>query len=47
VGVKSYDLSAGRLQREDELLVKADKEWGGEVKPVLKYLLFRYGSFLL
>ena len=47
VGVKSYDLAAGRLQREDEFRVKADKEWGGEVKPILKYLALRYGSFML
>jgi hypothetical protein len=47
VGVKSYDLAAGRLQREDELIVKSDKQWGRDPKPILKYLMFRYGSFLL
>jgi len=47
VAVKSFDVAAGRLQREDELVISAGTEWGNDPKAIGKYLLFRYGSFLL
>jgi hypothetical protein len=47
VAVKSFDLSAGRFQREDEMMIMGDREWGSDIKAIGKYLLMRYGSFLL
>jgi hypothetical protein len=47
VAVKSFDLSAGRFQREDEVMIIGDKEWGSDIKAIGKYFLMRYGSFLL
>jgi len=47
VGVSSYDIGAGRFQREDERDVYAEKAWGRDPKTIGKYLLMHYGSFLL
>ena len=47
VAVKSFDLRAGRLQSDDELVIAADRQWGTDPKAILKYLLFRYGSAFL
>jgi hypothetical protein len=47
VAVKSFDLRAGRLQTDDELVVMADRQWGTDPKAILKFLLFRYGSAFL
>jgi hypothetical protein len=45
VAVTSFDLRAGRLQSNDELVIAADRQWGTDPKAILKYLLFRYGAF--
>jgi hypothetical protein len=47
VAVKSFDVRAGRLQADDELVIAADRQWGTDPKAILKYLLFRYGSAFL
>jgi hypothetical protein len=47
VAVKSFDLKAGRLQADHELVVVGERQWGKDPKSVLKYFLFRYGSALL
>jgi hypothetical protein len=47
VTVKSFDVGAGRLQSDDELVVLGDRQWGTDPKAILKFLLLRYGSALL
>lgn len=47
VVVRSYDIGAGRFQRDDEMVIHAEKEWGRDPKTLGKYFLMRYGSFLL
>jgi hypothetical protein len=47
VVVRSYDIGAGRFQRDDEMVIHAEKEWGRDPKALGKYFLMRYGSFLL
>jgi hypothetical protein len=47
VAVKSWDFGKGRFQRDDELVILGEKEWGNNPKMILKYLVFRYGGFLL
>ena len=47
VAVKSFDVRAGRLQSDDELVIAADRQWGTDPKAILKFLLFRYGSAFL
>lgn len=47
VALVSYDHRAGRLQRADEAVVKGRKIWGSDPKAIGKYLLMRYGAFLL
>jgi hypothetical protein len=42
VSVESYDFVAKRSQRDDELMIAADKEWGGKPKIILKYLALRH-----
>jgi hypothetical protein len=42
VNVESYDFRANRLQRDDELMIRAEKEWGGNLKTILKYQALRY-----
>ena len=39
--------AAGRMQRDDELVVIGEKEWGTNPKAILKYLVLRYGAFLI
>ncbi len=43
VAVKSYDFSKKRLQNDSELVILADKEWGRDIKTLLKYLVLRIG----
>jgi hypothetical protein len=47
VAVKSFDVRAGRLQSDDELVIAGDRQWGTDPKAILKFLLFRYGSAFL
>jgi hypothetical protein len=47
VDVKSYDFRTGRFQNDDELFVIGAKEWGLNAKSLLRYLLYRYGYFLI
>jgi hypothetical protein len=47
VDVKSWDFEKGRFQRGDELVILGEKEWGSNPKAILKYLVLRYGSFLI
>jgi len=47
VAVTSYDFKTGRMQNDDELVVIGEREWGRNPKAILKYLVLRYGSFLL
>jgi hypothetical protein len=42
VNVMSYDVKAERTQRDDELMILAEKEWGGKSKVILKYLALKY-----
>ncbi len=39
--VVSFDLAAGRLQGPGELAVRADREWGGNIRSLLKYAVLR------
>ena len=47
VDVKSYDFRTGRFQDDDELFVIGAKEWGLNPKSLIKYLLYRFGHFLI
>jgi hypothetical protein len=47
VAVKSFDFKTGRFQKDDELVVMGEKEWGRNPKMILKYLALRYGAFFL
>ncbi len=47
VAVKSFDFKSGRLQTDDELVVVGEKQWGRDPKALAKYLVLRYGAFLL
>ena len=47
VAVTSFDVRSGRLQSEDELVILGDRQWGTDPKAIMKFLLFRYGSFLI
>jgi hypothetical protein len=47
VAIKSFDVVQHRFQDDDELMVVGKKEWGRNPKMILKYLLLRYGAFLL
>ena len=47
VEVKSYDVDKRGMQGDSDLVVVGVKEWGSNPKTILKYLLLRYGSFLL
>jgi hypothetical protein len=42
VSVESYDVQANRLQRDDELRIRVDRDWGGKPKIILKYLALRH-----
>jgi hypothetical protein len=37
----SFDLAAGRLQTDSELPVRGEREWGGNVRALLKYAVLR------
>ena len=41
------EFTKGRYETDDELVILGEKEWGTDPKAILKFLLFRYGSFLL
>ena len=41
VEVKSFDLSIGTFQRDEELVIRGEKEWGGNPRSLLKYAVFR------
>jgi len=41
VKVTSYDFKTKTLQKENELAVKGKKEWGNNVKAIMKYLYLR------
>lgn len=44
VAVRSFDVAAGRFQRDDDLaVVLGDKEWGTNPKAILKYMVLRSG----
>jgi hypothetical protein len=43
VAVESFDVSKGLPQRPEDLPVRVDREWGGNLKSLLKYGLFRSG----
>ncbi len=47
VALVSYDHKAGRMQRDDEAAVMGARVWGSSPKAIGKYLLMRYGAFLL
>ena len=47
VALVSYDLKAGRHQREDEAAIIGKMEWGTNPKDIGKYLMMRYGSWFL
>ncbi len=47
VNMVSYDHRVKGLQTDEEAAVFAEKEWGAHVRTIGKYLLMRYGSFLL
>jgi len=47
VAMVSYDYKTGRMQRNEEATVIGEKEWGTDLKALGKYLLMRYGAFLL
>lgn len=42
VRVVSYDFGLKRIQRDDELSILGEKEWGGNPKLVLRYLALRH-----
>ena len=41
VEVKSFDFATGKLQRDDELAVRSDTEWGANPRSLLKYAVLR------
>ena len=45
VEIQSYDHGLKRMQRDDELVVRGDIEWGRDVKTLLKYVGFRTGLY--
>jgi len=42
VDVKSWDFSTGRFQGDDEMVVMGEREWGWDVKTLMKYFYLRY-----
>jgi hypothetical protein len=44
VKVVSYDFASGSFQGDTELVVHGDKQWGRDIKPLLKYFFLRYLS---
>lgn len=41
VDVRSYDIENKRMQNDTELAIIAEKDWGRDLKPILKYLYLR------
>jgi hypothetical protein len=41
VEVRSFDFATGRLQGDEELAIKVDREWGGNIRSLLKYTALR------
>ena len=44
VTVTSYDFNSGRFQKDDELTITGERQWGSNPKAILKYLVLRYGA---
>ncbi len=42
VEIVSWDFSKSRRQRDDELVIKGECDWGGNARTLLKYALFRW-----
>jgi hypothetical protein len=42
VAVKSYDFNTAKLQKNNELVIIGRKEWGWDVKTLMKYFYLRY-----
>jgi hypothetical protein len=42
VDVKSWDFSTDRFQKDDELVVIGEREWGRDLKTLMKYFYVRY-----
>jgi hypothetical protein len=42
VQIRSFDLNNKLFQKDDEFVVIGEKEWGYDLKPLLKYFLFRF-----
>src|SRR4030042_3527066 len=45
VRVVSYDFKTGSFQGDTGLVVHGDKQWGSDIKPLLKYFFLRYISY--
>lgn len=43
IAVKSYDFKTKAFQKDDNLVVIGEKDWGTHLKSILKYLVMRYG----
>lgn len=41
VDVRSFDLTTGRLQEAEELVVRGEREWGADPRSLLKYAILR------
>lgn len=44
VRVVSYNFKTGSFQGDTELVIHGDKQWGSDIKPILKYFFLRYIS---
>jgi len=42
VKVASYDFLTKKIQRDEDLVVQAEKQWGSNPKAILKYMYLRY-----
>jgi hypothetical protein len=42
VKVESYDFATGRIQRDEDLVIHAEKQWGTNPKAIMKYMYLRY-----
>jgi len=43
VKVESYDFLTEKIQKDEDLVVHAERQWGTNPKAILKYLYLRYG----
>jgi hypothetical protein len=44
VRVVSYNFKTGSFQGDADLVIHGDKQWGSDIKPILKYFFLRYIS---